>query len=56
MNRLAERPIAPREHAPDWGMATNQCPFCELVFPNLIELQSHISVDHPDRNVPERRY
>lgn len=34
----------------------HHCPFCELVFPNLPELQAHIESDHPDRHVPERRY
>jgi len=34
----------------------HRCPFCELLFPNLVELQSHIALDHPDRQVPERRY
>ena len=33
-----------------------QCPFCELRFTNLVELQFHIKQDHPDREVPERRY
>ncbi len=35
---------------------TRQCPFCELVFPNIFELQSHIAFDHPDREVPDREY
>lgn len=35
---------------------THRCPYCELIFPNLVELQSHIALDHPDRRVPERRY
>ena len=34
----------------------HQCPFCELRFTNLKELQFHIQLDHPDRQVPERRY
>jgi hypothetical protein len=35
---------------------THRCPFCELVFPNVGELQQHILIDHPDRDVPDRRY
>ncbi len=35
---------------------THQCPFCELVFLNIFELQAHIAQDHPDRKVPEREY
>jgi hydrogenase maturation factor HypF (carbamoyltransferase family) len=34
----------------------HQCPYCELRFTNLKELQFHIQLDHPDRKVPERRY
>jgi hypothetical protein len=34
----------------------HQCPFCELIFPNIPELQFHIALDHPDREVPEREY
>ncbi len=34
----------------------HQCPFCELRFVNLAELQFHIQVDHPEREVPEREY
>jgi hypothetical protein len=34
----------------------HQCPYCELKFPNLVELKSHIAFDHPDRKVPERKY
>ena len=34
----------------------HQCPFCELRFVSLNELKAHISSDHPDRTVPERRY
>lgn len=34
----------------------HQCPFCELRFTNLKELEFHIQLDHPDRQVPERRY
>jgi hypothetical protein len=34
----------------------HQCPFCELIFPNLPELQAHIAIDHPDREVPDREY
>ncbi len=34
----------------------HQCPFCELRFPNIHELQAHIALDHPDRKVPEREY
>ena len=33
-----------------------QCPFCELRFTSLNELKAHIALDHPDREVPERRY
>jgi hypothetical protein len=25
----------------------HQCPYCELRFPNRVELSSHISFDHP---------
>jgi len=32
----------------------HHCPFCELVFTNVHELQFHITVDHPERKVPER--
>lgn len=35
---------------------THHCPFCELIFVNLAELQAHITVDHPEREVPERRH
>ena len=34
----------------------HQCPFCELRFVNLAELNFHIQLDHPDREVPEREY
>ena len=34
----------------------HQCPFCELRFVNLAELNFHIQLDHPDRDVPEREY
>ncbi len=34
----------------------HQCPFCELRFVNLAELNWHIQQDHPDRQVPEREY
>ena len=34
----------------------HQCPFCELRFVNLAELQFHIQLDHPEREVPEREY
>lgn len=34
----------------------HQCPFCELRFVNLAELNFHIQLDHPDRSVPEREY
>ena len=34
----------------------HQCPFCELRFLNLSELQQHIAFDHPDRQVPDREY
>lgn len=34
----------------------HQCPFCELRFVNLAELNFHIQLDHPDRDVPERDY
>ena len=42
----------------DTGLVTDvhQCPFCELIFPNIPELQFHITTDHPDRDVPEREY
>ena len=33
-----------------------QCPFCELRFVSLNELKAHIATDHPDRQVPDRRY
>jgi hypothetical protein len=33
-----------------------QCPFCELRFASLAELQMHIELDHPDRKVPDRTY
>ena len=32
----------------------HQCPFCELRFVLLTELQMHIRIDHPDREVPDR--
>ncbi len=35
---------------------THHCPFCELIFINLGELQSHITTDHPDRHVPDREH
>jgi hypothetical protein len=35
---------------------THHCPFCELVFTNVAELQAHIAVDHPEREVPDRTY
>ena len=39
------------------GMSdVHQCPFCELRFVNLAELNFHIQLDHPDREVPEREY
>lgn len=34
----------------------HQCPFCELRFVTLPELNMHIQLDHPDRRVPERTY
>ena len=34
----------------------HQCPFCELRFVNLAELQFHIAQDHPEREVPDREY
>jgi hypothetical protein len=34
----------------------HQCPFCELRFVNLAELNFHIQQDHPDRKVPEREH
>ena len=34
----------------------HQCPFCELRFVNLSELNFHIQIDHPDRRVPEREH
>ena len=34
----------------------HQCPFCELRFTSLAELNFHIQLDHPDRSVPEREY
>jgi len=34
----------------------HQCPFCELRFLTLAELNLHIQLDHPDRDVPEREY
>jgi hypothetical protein len=33
---------------------THHCPFCELIFISLPELQGHIELDHPDRHVPDR--
>ena len=33
-----------------------QCPFCELRFVTIPELNMHIQLDHPDREVPEREY
>ena len=35
---------------------THPCPFCELIFTSVAELQFHISLDHPDRQVPDREY
>ncbi len=35
---------------------THHCPFCELIFRDLPELQDHISIDHPDRHVPDREH
>lgn len=32
----------------------HQCPFCELRFALVTELQTHIHIDHPDRKVPDR--
>ncbi len=34
----------------------HQCPFCELRFVQLAELKFHIATDHPDREVPDRRF
>ena len=34
----------------------HQCPYCELRFVTLAELKAHIAEDHPDREIPERRY
>ena len=33
---------------------THHCPFCDLIFVNLVELEFHIETDHPDRHVPDR--
>lgn len=51
---LAARP----PHRRDDGRMSDvhQCPFCELRFVNLAELNFHIQLDHPDRDVPEREY
>ncbi len=35
---------------------THHCPFCELIFISLPELQGHIELDHPDRHVPDREH
>jgi hypothetical protein len=35
---------------------THHCPFCDLVFTNVFELESHITFDHPDRKVPHREH
>jgi hypothetical protein len=35
---------------------THHCPFCELIFTTVSELQGHIASDHPERHVPEREY
>lgn len=34
----------------------HHCPFCELIFVSIAELQAHIAIDHPDRSVPDREY
>ena len=46
---VQHEPGAPRNEV-------HQCPFCELRFLNLAELNFHIQIDHPDRDVPEREY
>lgn len=39
------------------GMSdVHQCPFCELRFVTIAELQFHIEIDHPDREVPDRTH
>lgn len=35
---------------------THHCPFCELIFISLPELQGHIMDDHPERHVPDREH
>jgi hypothetical protein len=32
-----------------------QCPYCELRFPNRVELEDHVSRDHPDHRLTVRR-
>ena len=56
--RDAQRTDAPSsDQRDDAAMSdVHQCPFCELRFVNLAELQFHIQLDHPDREVPEREY
>ena len=53
------RPVrdGPSHRRDDGSMSdVHQCPFCELRFINLAELNFHIQLDHPDRDVPEREY
>ncbi len=48
---------AARSDSDTGGMAdVHQCPFCELRFLNLSELQQHIAFEHPDRVLPDREY
>jgi len=61
--RLGGGPVAPSyltlsaARARLAGMAdTHHCPFCELIFVTVSELQMHIAIDHPDREVPDREY
>jgi hypothetical protein len=35
---------------------THHCPFCELIFASVAELQQHIAFEHPEREVPDRDY
>ena len=51
-------PEAGPPHWRDTGAMSDvhQCPFCELRFLNLAELQFHIQTDHPDRKVPDRTH
>jgi len=51
------RAARPPHRRDDGAMSdVHHCPFCELRFVNLAELNFHIQLDHPDRDVPEREY